>query len=99
MTTLENWIFQACNALGLQADFDCVVELNSNHKVHAVAHIHNSGARKGMLVVRNYADVRPYAKKLIQAGYGFSILPEPRPEEVFDLDSFKEMFQEWGLLV
>ena len=47
-----------------------------------------------MLVIRNYNDVRPYADGLVQAGYGYSVF-EQRPDEAFDLESFREMFQDW----
>lgn len=89
MTTLENWILQACNAFGLQADFGFVVDMGDGHKIRVIARINNIGARNGMLVVHNYDDIHPYAENLIQAGYGYSVLDEPQPDEVFDLDSFK----------
>jgi len=78
MTTLRNWISQACNALGLQADLDFVVDVGSGREIRPVARIRNHGAKNGMLVVRNYDDVRPYADGLVQAGYGYSALDEPR---------------------
>lgn len=95
MTTLERWISQACDALGLQADFAYVVDVGDDREVRAVARIRGIGARNGMLVVRKYDDVRPYAETLARAGYGFSVLDEPRPDEAFDLDSFKKIFVDW----
>ena len=96
MTTLENWISQACDALGLHADFAFVVDVGDGREVCAVARINNLGAKNGMLVVRNYDDVQPYTETLARAGYGYSVLDEPRVDEVFDLDSFQEMFLDWG---
>ena len=49
-----------------------------------------------MLVFRKYDDVRLYAETLKRAGYGFSVLDEPQPDEKFDLNAFKEMFLDWG---
>ena len=60
MTTLERWISQACDALGLQADFAYVVDVGDDREVRAVARIRGIGARNGMLVVRKYDDVRPF---------------------------------------
>jgi hypothetical protein len=40
--------------------------------------------------------VRLYAETLKRAGYGFSVLDEPQPDEKFDLNAFKEMFLDWG---
>lgn len=96
MTTLENWISRACNVLGLHADFAFVVEVGSGHEVRAIARIRNLGAINGMLVFLNYDDIRPYVDELLQAGYGYAVLDEPRANEAFDLDSFKEMFLDWG---
>lgn len=96
MTTLEMWILQACDALGLRADFAFVVDFGDGHELRAVARIRNLGASNGMLVVRSYDDVRPYAEALAQAGYGYSVLDEPRSDEAFDVDSFREMFLDWG---
>lgn len=96
MTKLESWISKACKAFGLQADFDFAVDTGDGHKVWAVARIRNLGAKNGMLVVRNYDDVRVCAESLARAGYGYSVLDEPRDDEDFDLGSFKEMFLDWG---
>jgi hypothetical protein len=96
VTTLECWISQACDALGLQADFAYVVDVGDDREVRAFARIRSPGGRNGVLVVRNYDDVRPHADALARAGYGFSVLDEPRPDEAFDLDLFKEMFCDWG---
>lgn len=96
MTRLEDWLSRACNALGLQADIPFVANIENEHGVRAVARIHNLGANNGMLVVRSYEDVRPHAKELAKAGYGYSVLDEPRSDEAFDLDTFKEMFLDWG---
>lgn len=96
MTTIENWISRACDTLGLQADFPFFVDFGSGLKVRAIARIRNLGSRNGMLVFLNYDDVRPYADKILRAEYGYSVLDEPSANEVFDLDSFKEMFLDWG---
>ena len=96
MTTLERWISQACDACGLQADFAYVVNVGVDRDVRAVARIRGLGGRNGMLVVRKFEDVQPYAETLSRAGYGFSVLEEPRPNEVFDMDSFEKMFIDWG---
>ena len=49
-----------------------------------------------MLVFSSYNEVSDYADELIRAGYGFSVLDDPRPDEEFDLDSFKDMFADWN---
>ena len=96
MTTLELWISQACHAFELEADFAYVVDLGNGRQVRAVARVRGLGARNGMLIVRNYEDVRPYAEVLVRAGYGYSVLDEPRSDEEFDLELFRRMFLDWG---
>ena len=96
MTTLQNWLLKACDALGLRADLAYVATLSDGQEVQTVARIRNLGAEHGMLVVRSYEDVRPFADCLARAGFGYSVLDEPGVDEVFDLDSFKEMFLDWG---
>jgi hypothetical protein len=96
MTTLETWLLRACDALGLKADLSFTVRMGSSADIRCVARIQNLGAENGMLVVHCYEDVRPYVDQLAKAGYGYSVLDEPREDEVFDLDSFQEMFRDWG---
>jgi hypothetical protein len=96
MTTLEDWISQACKKLGIHVDLPFTVNIGNGHEVRAVARIRGFGASNGMLVIQDYEDVRPYAQTLALAGYGYSVLDEPRGDEAFDLGSFKEMFLDWG---
>ena len=96
MTMLESWLLKACDALGLQADVAYVANIGDGCAIQTVARIRHLGARNGMLVVRSYEDVQPFSERLSLAGYGYSVLDEPRIDEDFDLASFKEMFLDWG---
>ncbi len=49
-----------------------------------------------MLLFRTYEEVRDCAQALLDAGYGYCVVDEPRPDEIFDLASFQEMFRDWG---
>lgn len=49
-----------------------------------------------MLLFRAYDDIRGHVQELEDAGYGFSVVGEPRPDEEFDLTAFQEMFRDWG---
>ena len=93
---LDSWLLRACDALGLRADVPFVVTIGSGHHIQCVARIRDIGAGNGMLVVRRYEDVRPHAEQLAKAGFGYSVLDEPAEAEVFDLDTFQEMFRDWG---
>jgi len=61
-----------------------------------VARIRDLGAANGMLIFEKYEDFCELAERLLDAGYGFSVLDEPGQQEEFDLQSFEEMFADWG---
>ena len=96
MSQLAARIWRACSALGLRAELGFRLVLPSGHAVVAVARIADLGAPNGMLVVRAYDEIRGHVQELDDAGYGFSVLGEPRPNAEFDLTGFQEVFRDWG---
>lgn len=96
MSKLLDWLQASCLALGLRLDVPFSLDLGGGRVVHAVARVRDLGEVNGMLIVRSYDEVRDLLNELRQTGYGFSVLDEPLPSEDFDLDSFREMFMEWG---
>ena len=96
MNDLARALALACEELGLQVEFDLALTLADESHIVALAHIPLLGAPNGMLIFRTYDEVKAHAEDLILAGYGYSVLDEPRPDECFDLESFKEMFTDWG---
>jgi hypothetical protein len=70
--------------------------LDDDQGIGAVARIANLGAPNGMLVFSSYDEVCSLKEKLLDAGYGFSVLDEPGPDEEYDLESFKTVFRDWG---
>lgn len=49
-----------------------------------------------MLVFLADDEMRGHVQELLDAGYGCSVLGEPRPDDEFDLAAFQEMFRDWG---
>jgi hypothetical protein len=49
-----------------------------------------------MLVLASYATIREHLQQVSDAGYGFSVLSEPPVGEPFELETFVEMFRDWG---
>lgn len=96
MSKLLEWLKAACIALGVRLDEPYSLNLGSGRVVHALARIHGMGDVNGVLIVRSYGEVRDLLNELKLAGYGFSVLDEPGPSEEFDLDSYREMFADWG---
>lgn len=96
MNRLANEISQACDALGLCADIGFSLVFSNGHEIQAIARIRYVGAENGMLVVSNYDEVKNYADEICQKKYGFSVLDEPLDNEMLDLDSYMDMFRDWG---
>lgn len=96
MTKLEDWLVRACDALRLPIDLGYAARLGDDVEVRSVARIQGVSDRGGMLVFRSYDDVRNFGDGLMRAGYGYTVLDEPRADESFDLNSFAEMFRDWG---
>ena len=96
MSRLVNWLIRACNDLGLPAECDFEVVLADGVSLQSIVRIAYLGGQRGMLIFRSYEEIQPYAAELIRAGYGYSVLGDPREKEEFDLDSYVEMFSDWG---
>lgn len=54
------------------------------------------GAPKGMLLFTSFSEIRDYYESLLEQGFGFSVLTEPPPNEEFDIDTYREVFRDWG---
>ena len=96
MSQLATWVWRACSALGLHAELGFRLVLPSGRAVVAVARIASLGAPNGMLLFRAYDEIRDHVHELNNAGYGYSVVDEPRPDEAFDMTAFQEMFRDWG---
>ena len=96
MTKLESWLMQACQASGLEVEIGFLAVVGDRKTVQSVARIRGLGHVNGMLIVRDYDEVRSLLDDIRLAGYGFSVLDEPRDDEAFDLHSYQEMFHDWG---
>jgi hypothetical protein len=95
---LSQALWRACAELGLRADLGFVLSLPDGRPIHTVARIADLGAPNGMLILgSDYApSALKYSEALLEIGYGYSVLEEPSAAAAFDLDSFKELFCDWG---
>jgi len=96
MSILENWLWQACSALGLRLELGYQPVLPSGRALVAAARIEDLGAPNGMLLFRDTNELREFAEELASAGYGYSVLGEPALDEDFDLSEFEKLFRDWG---
>jgi hypothetical protein len=59
----------------------------------------NFGGTQGILIVSDYAIIKPFRDQVIKLGYGFSTLTEPDRDWPFtgeEKEAFIEMVSEWG---
>ena len=96
MTNLQIFLQRACQELGLTIVTPFLLTVRESIQINAQALLLQLGARKGMIVVNHYDDLRGIASELQGMGYGYSVLDEPLFSEPFDLESHVEMFSDWG---
>lgn len=95
MTNLQAELRKACRELQLRI----VVPFNlkiDDKDVHAQALVPELGGRNGMIVVTRFDELQGLGPKLLELGYGYTVLEEPFADEEFDLTSYAEMFSDWG---
>lgn len=93
MTRLQEELCMACELLGIDIEIGCVLFLKDGQKINTVALIPSLGGPNGMVIVKSTDDILPIWNDF---NYGFSVLDEPSENAAFDLDSFREMFVDWG---
>lgn len=96
MPTFVDWLLQACSEFDLEVELGYRATLPNGVELQTVARLPKLGARNGMLLLHSYADLQGYARETVAAGYGYSVVSDPLPGEQFELDSFREMFHDWG---
>jgi hypothetical protein len=80
--------------LDLDVDVDVGIPLPEGQVVAPVV-LRRFGARNGMVLVAKYDDVRAHTNSLVDAGFGYSTLGEPKAED-FDVNGVIEMLRDWG---
>lgn len=97
MTRLQLFLATACELLGIQIDIPFTVVTSVGVEIVAQARIPNFGASRGILVFEQLQQPDELQRRaLVSSGYGISIYGEPPESEEFDLDSYVEMFVDWG---
>lgn len=95
-STLESEWASAARLLGLETIAPFSVTLPSGTRVCAEVLVKHFGAANGMLIVRDYEQVRHVQGELEEAGFGFSVLEDPRANEPFVLEEFADILRDWG---
>lgn len=98
MTKLQTWLYLACQSFALQIEFNTAVCVCDALTINAIALIVDASGSRRMIVVSDFSQIQGLTETLLSAGFGFSVLDEPMDDENFNLDSFRELFDEWGFL-
>jgi hypothetical protein len=87
---------EASRDLGLRLEAPFTLLLVSGATVVARLLVRDFGAVNGMLILTDHSHVRSNADDVVAAGFGYSTLSEPAPDEQYDRESVVEMLQDWG---
>lgn len=96
MNCLVSCLEGACLAFGLEIERGYLFHVGNNIFVKSVASISDTNRKRVMLIFESYADLYPYIDQVLAAGFGFSILSQPNPNEPFDISIYQDMFRDWG---
>ena len=94
MTRFQHYWLAVATRNSLSLETDVSVLLGIETVVFPVI-LRHFGAERGMVLVTDYLQVRPYRALLVQAGYGFSVLTEPTAA-LPACDDVGEMLKDWG---
>ena len=98
MTKRQEFLKNACDRLGLTIQLNVEVTLSSGNKTKADAVISQVNHKFRMFIFEDTTNSKEF-QRLIDQGDGFTSFGEPGANEKFDLDSYAEMFREWGFTV
>lgn len=94
-TLASAWV-KAASHLRLDIVAPFSVTLPSGRRLEAAVLVKHFGAPNGMLIVRHYDEVKRELGAIEAAGFGFSVLEDPDPEEAFVVDTYAEILRDWG---
>ncbi|KJC62336.1 hypothetical protein UP10_03140 [Bradyrhizobium sp. LTSPM299] len=97
MSRMQEWLAHAAQELGVRVVIAYVAVLSDGKQISTQALFPDLGGAFGTLVFASM-DVldREAERDLVAHGYSISTFSEPLPKDEFDLESYAEMFSEWG---
>lgn len=96
MSKMRDWTIEACTRLGLAVESDFVWIAHDGIEVRPMLRIPAIGSKNGMLIFSTHGDIETYEDELVKEGYGYTVIGEPGEQEEFDIQSYEEMFADWG---
>ena len=91
----QAWLVRAAVELGLRVETDYVVTLPTAGPLKAVAFFPDLSSDTGIAVFPGSLPIDTQ-QELHREGHNTSIFDEPGADEEFDVETYAEMFAEWG---
>lgn len=87
---------RAGNDLGIRIQSPFKLVLKDGLILEFEVLVKDFGAKLGMLITTDYKKIEPIEDKLVESGYGYSVLSEPTKERIYSVESFKNLLNDWG---
>ena len=82
--------------LDIEIREDHEVQLTSGYRLVVPIFVPWFGGEKGTVVVPEYGEIEGGADELVNEGYGYSVLDEPREDEGYTREVFIDILSDWG---
>ena len=97
MNQMQEWMVRAAEDLGIRIVVGYVAQLSDGISCSTQALFPDLGGALGTLVFDSALELNASIRNaLVAQGFSISTFSEPLPNEQFDLESYAEMFSEWG---
>jgi hypothetical protein len=97
MNKMQELLLHAANELGIRIIVGFIVRLPDDYLLPTEALFPDLGGLNGTIVLNSdYEFDAEVRRSLMAQGFSISAFSEPLQNENFDLDSYAEMFTEWG---
>lgn len=92
---LAHWT-RAAEDLGFEVTGPFDVALPSGFRFQVPVLVRFFGGPEGMLVLSDFKVVKDRTDEIVQAGYGFSVMSEPKAGDRYERDGFIRVLTDWG---
>lgn len=96
MTRLQQILITVCERLEIEVVVPFSIPVTSEKTIIAQALLPQLGAPLGMILVNRSSELLGLSSALIELGYGYSCLSEPKSLEEVRIEDYIEMFSDWG---
>ena len=96
LTNLQRQWQHAAEKHGLKVKIPFALALRDGSSIQADVLLEDYGARRGMLIVADFATVAEKRDVIVAAGYGYSCMSEPSEAEISSLEAIDDALEDWG---